>query len=703
MEENIMKKRIIASLLVSALILSAASCGGGTSAPAPSTAAPADTNGASPAVTDSESGSGKSVETKSGTAAAATGTSAVKPEPGLKESAAGGSEGFSADVESPAEPAAHADETPAATEAAPAGTSAAYVPETTAAAPSTTAAMTTTAPALAKEDGAEGGRFYAEDYEMAEEAYDGGYDYLAEPSFAPEMAIGAVPDAMSDSAAEGMEYIAADDYDAYDYDWDWYGSGRQARAGLLTGGEWRDNSNYAFWCSLFGQREDWEETRTEWKIDTSDRVYVRVTGSDKRPAAGLTVKLASGKTLLWQSVTDSRGEAFLFPHVSGSGAVPDTILVESPDGGAWKQDLPKNYAETDTPYDITVSQTAPMRTQLDLMFMIDTTGSMGDELSYIQTELENVINRVSDNTNTDIQLSVNFYRDDGDDYVVRDFGFTSNISIAIDHLRDQHAYGGGDYEEAVEQAIDNALNDHKWRAGSEKLMFLVLDAPPHYSSAVQVMPGLMQSASGMGVRIIPVASSGVDTTTEFLCRSMALTTGGTYTFLTDDSGIGGSHLAPTIGSYEVEKLNDMLVRIISDYFTQGERLVPSSSQQSGQTGNSDNRDGVYAANYTYTNDYFSGSGYYKKGVLKSRNELDAFVKKYGFDFGGLGSHVDFNKECIAYNVELLSSGSIKVDDSKDVYVAYDGENLEFSYKLTRPEVGTSDIKTLFVYAAVPKM
>ena len=44
-----------------------------------------------------------------------------------------------------------------------------------------------------------------------------------------------------------------------------------------------------------------------------------------------------------------------------------------------------------------------------------------------------------------------------------------------------------------------------------------------------------------------------------------MTTGGTYTFLTDDSGIGGSHLEPTVGDYEVEHLNDMLVRIIEDY------------------------------------------------------------------------------------------------------------------------------------------
>ena len=68
-----------------------------------------------------------------------------------------------------------------------------------------------------------------------------------------------------------------------------------------------------------------------------------------------------------------------------------------------------------------------------------------------------------------------------------------------------------------------------------------------------------------GIRLIPLASSGVDTETEFLLRSWSVMTGGTYTFLTNHSGIGNSHLEPTIGAYEVEKLNDLLARVISEY------------------------------------------------------------------------------------------------------------------------------------------
>lgn len=38
-----------------------------------------------------------------------------------------------------------------------------------------------------------------------------------------------------------------------------------------------------------------------------------------------------------------------------------------------------------------------------------------------------------------------------------------------------------------------------------------------------------------------------------------------YVFLTDDSGIGNDHLEPTPSDYKVEKLNNLIVRLIEKY------------------------------------------------------------------------------------------------------------------------------------------
>ena len=200
------------------------------------------------------------------------------------------------------------------------------------------------------------------------------------------------------------------------------------------------------------------------------------------------------------------------------------------------------------------------------MFVCDTTGSMGDELSYLQQELSDIILRVKkQNGNIPLRLSVNFYRDKEDQYVVRPFPFVDEVNTAISNLKAQSAEGGGDFEEAVEQALNDAIYKHEWSSNaSAKLLFLILDAPPHDSAKAE-MQKLMTAAAKNGIRIIPVTASGIDKNTEYLMRALSTGTGGTYVTLTDDSGIGGSHIEPTIGESKVYKLNDLLVNIINDY------------------------------------------------------------------------------------------------------------------------------------------
>ena len=72
----------------------------------------------------------------------------------------------------------------------------------------------------------------------------------------------------------------------------------------------------------------------------------------------------------------------------------------------------------------------------------------------------------------------------------------------------------------------------------------------------------MDSKNG-DIHIYPVASSGVDLTTELSMRSAAQVTGGRYLFLTDDSGIGESHLEPTIPCYFVTSLSNAVVRMVT--------------------------------------------------------------------------------------------------------------------------------------------
>ena len=90
---------------------------------------------------------------------------------------------------------------------------------------------------------------------------------------------------------------------------------------------------------------------------------------------------------------------------------------------------------------------------------------------------------------------------------------------------------------------------------------------------------LASQAAEKGIRIVPITGSGIDKSTEYLMRCLALATNGTYTFLNNYSSIGNSHIEPSTDNYKVEILNNLLVRIIKSY-----TYMPDKKQQIADLG-----------------------------------------------------------------------------------------------------------------------
>jgi hypothetical protein len=160
-----------------------------------------------------------------------------------------------------------------------------------------------------------------------------------------------------------------------------------------------------------------------------------------------------------------------------------------------------------------------------------------------------------------------FYRDQGDNYLTKISPFTTDVSSLIDFVKAQSADGGGDFPEAVHTALQAALEQQNWSSNATaRLLFLVLDAPPHHEdSVIASLQSSIKKAASKGIKIIPITASGIDKETEFMMRFMSVSTNGTYVFITNDSGIGGDHLTPTVGKFKVEFLDDLMVRLIKKY------------------------------------------------------------------------------------------------------------------------------------------
>ena len=365
----------------------------------------------------------------------------------------------------------------------------------------------------------------------------------------------------------------------------------QIRAGQLTAKAQNDNDAYEDWKDLFApftqnQKEGqfhryWGEGDDIWICNTVKRVKVTVKNGEI-PAVGATVTYTDSNQVEWIAKTDLGGAAYLFP-TADEGA----LTVAS---GETKKSV--NFTAENRDLSVDLSANEEKANLVKLMFVIDATGSMGDEMDYLAAELSDVIHRVAAQANgVKIDLALLFYRDDGDQekFAYSDFETVSEEEGLKKQLRvldAQYATGGGDTPEALDEALVLAAEKNWGEENSTKLMFLVLDAPSHRllenrnrtSSAVK-------TAAAKGIRICPVLCSGADLFCEYVTRTAAILTGGTSIFITDDSGIGGSHIDPELPDVTVEKLNDLLVRLIVGYHTGdfGEAKVWNEGEEQTQS------------------------------------------------------------------------------------------------------------------------
>ncbi len=353
---------------------------------------------------------------------------------------------------------------------------------------------------------------------------------------------------------------------------------QQSLAGQVTAAEWQDILHWDFWSKLMlGNHQDSTQTDYSkfsdyWRLYTNNLLYVEVNNNLNEPIEGVQVELRrkGSQSPAWQAVTDIYGHASLWYGFLQATASDDASGFELLlNGEVQDQTLVfTHWGDADVAVNLFTYDAGQPETTLDLAFIVDATGSMGDEINFLKDDLLDILNQVkAKQGSTAIRTGALFYRDEGDEYLTRHSNFTTDFSQTISFIKNQNADGGGDFPEAVHTALERGLQDLSWsETTSVKLAFLLLDAPPHYND--QVIQSLQKSIplyAEKGIHIIPVAASGVDKETEFFLRFTALATDGTYLFLTNDSGIGGDHLQATVGEYEVMPLNDLMVKVINRY------------------------------------------------------------------------------------------------------------------------------------------
>jgi len=307
--------------------------------------------------------------------------------------------------------------------------------------------------------------------------------------------------------------------------------------------------------------------------DPTGRIVATVTGANGLPLDGVdvTVTPAAGGDPVAVLQTSADGQVIFLP--AEHGATADSYVVTAE--GVSVDAAPGSSAAITVARDGGAAAGMPV----DVLFLLDVTGSMGDEITQLTTTIADVAAQLDAlPQQPDIRFGMTLFRDEGDAFVTATYDFTDDVAAFQDALADVRADGGGDTPEAVDEAFAAALAEPTWRdpASTVQLVFLVGDAAPQVGRQVaRPYPASIQEAAARGVTVHVVAASQTDDPAELAFREIAQGTGGRFVFLT--YGAAGSATGPSTDiaatDYEELSLDELVVRLV------GEELAALTGQE----------------------------------------------------------------------------------------------------------------------------
>ena len=308
--------------------------------------------------------------------------------------------------------------------------------------------------------------------------------------------------------------------------------------------------------------------------DVRERYLLQVKDARGRPVGDAEVAVLGTSGYAMWARTDAGGRAWLHPAAFDPGQSGAYEVLVRKDGYQAHGQLTRGQKSAvdvrlDTP-------PAPERARLDLLFLIDATGSMADEIDKLKATLRTITAEVARlPSRPDLCLGLVAYRDRGDAFLLRSHDFSNDVGAFLrEALQPLQAAGGGDYPEAMNEALHEAVHELAWRgSGTTRMAILLADAPPHLDYGGPQYDDDMLAALGKGIKVFAVGASGLDRQGEYIQRQIAQYTGGRFVFLTyaqaDRPGRGpGRETAHDVRNYSVDTLDRLIVRLVTEELAQ---------------------------------------------------------------------------------------------------------------------------------------
>ncbi len=120
--------------------------------------------------------------------------------------------------------------------------------------------------------------------------------------------------------------------------------------------------------------------------------------------------------------------------------------------------------------------------KLDVLFLLDTTSSMGAYIEKAKTSILQISEELVKSERCELRMGLVKYRDhppEDSTYTTQVADLTDRFAVIKANLAGTEAQGGGDFPEAVCCAMNDCAHNVTWRDDAVKIAILIADAPPH--------------------------------------------------------------------------------------------------------------------------------------------------------------------------------------------------------------------------------
>lgn len=180
---------------------------------------------------------------------------------------------------------------------------------------------------------------------------------------------------------------------------------------------------------------------------------------------------------------------------------------------------------------LALSFATPARADLDLVFLLDTTGSMSGELREAKSRVRQIADALAASRPGErVRTGVVAYRDRGDAYVTLQSDLSTDVSITQTFLDTLEAEGGGDGPEDVLSGLRVALDGMSWDRDDDvsREIFLIGDATAHLDYGHETPQGLIADAREAGILVHAIGCRSLSSRGIRLFRTLAYGTEGRY-------------------------------------------------------------------------------------------------------------------------------------------------------------------------------